>query len=542
MQKVKQQDIENLLSNIKESLIPAVGYCRFSSDMQREESIEAQQRFISEYAERNGYKIIDWYIDRAFSGKTDKRPSFIQLIDDVKKSNCTFKAVIVHKTDRFSRNSVDAIRYKDILQDNNVQLISTTEHIENTANGKLVYGIMSTINQYYIDNLGNEVMKGLKENAYNLKFNGGKPPLGYDIVDGKYVINEAEAIIVRKIFEMSAEGCGYNSIIREMQANGYLTKAKKPFGKNSLHSILKNERYKGVYIFNKCSRRSSQNTRNSHKYKDESEIIRIEDGCPAIISKDLWERANQSRKLTAPISTNAKHSYLLSGLLYCGECGAKMHGNHRNYRNGYNTYRCCRRTNSVFCSCKEIRTEIVEEFVINCLIEHFFSKGIIDIITSQINKEIKAILENDNEEIKSAKNALDGLKIARNNLIDTLEQTGYNKVLTDRLNSLEQQINIYEATITDYKQNKESIEVSRDTVQKLIERLKSFLKDPQYTEQNRLLLHSYIEKIEISNTTIKATFKVAFPFVANGINYEAKYKHSVVESIRTLSTQYQSVS
>ena len=149
MQKVKQQDIENLLSNIKESLIPAVGYCRFSSDMQREESIEAQQRFISEYAERNGYKIIDWYIDRAFSGKTDKRPSFIQLIDDVKKSNCTFKAVIVHKTDRFSRNSVDAIRYKDILQDNNVQLISTTEHIENTANGKLVYGIMSTINQYY---------------------------------------------------------------------------------------------------------------------------------------------------------------------------------------------------------------------------------------------------------------------------------------------------------------------------------------------------------------------------------------------------------
>ncbi len=198
--------------------------------------------------------------------------------------------------------------------------------------------------------------------------------------------------------------------------------------------------------------------------------------------------------------------------------------------------------NAVFCSCKEIRTEIVEEFVINCLVEHFFSKGIIDIITSQINKEIKAILENDNEGIKSAKNALDGLKIARNNLIDTLEQTGYNKVLTDRLNSLEQKINIYEATITDYKQNKESIEVSRDTVQKLIERLKSFLKDPQYTEQNRLLLHSYIEKIEISNTTIKATFKVAFPFCANNESYEAVYRHTKIEAIRNLSQQYRSVS
>ncbi|MBO5746736.1 MAG: recombinase family protein, partial [Clostridia bacterium] len=214
MKKVQQQDVEKLLGCLNESLIPAVGYCRFSSDMQREESIEAQQRFISEYAERNGYKITEWYIDRAYSGKTDKRPSFIQLIDDVKKSNCPFKAVIVHKTDRFSRNSADAIKYKDILQDNNIQLISTAEHIDNTANGKLVYGIMSTINQYYIDNLSNEVMKGLKENAYNLKFNGGKPPLGFDIVDGKYVINETEVIIVRTIFQMAADGCGYNTIIR----------------------------------------------------------------------------------------------------------------------------------------------------------------------------------------------------------------------------------------------------------------------------------------------------------------------------------------
>lgn len=542
MRKIQQQNVEKIFESINESLIPAVGYCRFSSDMQREESIEAQQRIIEDYALRNGYKIVDYYIDRAYSGKTDKRPSFMQLMEDIKKLDCPFKAVIVHKTDRFSRNSADAIKYKEILQDYHIQLVSTTEHIDNTAHGKLIYGIMSTINQYYVDNLGNEVMKGLKENAYNLKFNGGKPPLGFDIQDGKYVINESEAIIVRKIFQMAAEGCGYNSIIREMQANGYLTKAKKPFGKNSLYSILHNERYKGVYTFNKCSRRSSQNTRNSHRLKDESEIIRIEGGCPAIVSEDLWNRANESRKMVSQITTNSKHSYLLSGLLYCAECGAKMHGNHRNYRDGYNTYRCCKRTNSVFCNCKEIKTEIVENFVIDSLIEHFFNDGIIDVIVKQINNEIKVLLDKDSEEITSAKTALNGLEIARNNLIDTIEKIGFNQVLTERLNTLEQQIKKYESIIADYKEKKSDIEVSRKVVEEAIGQLKNFLKDPQYTEQNKLLLHSYIDRIEIGNSTIKATFKVAFPFCANNESYEAVYRHTKIESIRNLSQQYRSVS
>ena len=96
-----QQNVEKIFESINESLIPAVGYCRFSSDMQREESIEAQQRIIEDYALRNGYKIVDYYIDRAYSGKTDKRPSFMQLMEDIKKSDCPFNAVIVHKTDRF---------------------------------------------------------------------------------------------------------------------------------------------------------------------------------------------------------------------------------------------------------------------------------------------------------------------------------------------------------------------------------------------------------------------------------------------------------
>lgn len=93
------------------------GYCRFSSDMQREESIEAQQRAISEYAERNGYDIQEWYIDRAYSGKTANRPEFQRLLKDVRSKDCPYTAVLVHKLDRFSRNAAESLKYKGILRD-----------------------------------------------------------------------------------------------------------------------------------------------------------------------------------------------------------------------------------------------------------------------------------------------------------------------------------------------------------------------------------------------------------------------------------------
>lgn len=93
------------------------GYCRFFSDMQREESIEAQQRAISEYAERNGYDIQEWYIDRAYSGKTANRPEFQRLLKDVRSKDCPYTAVLVHKLDRFSRNAAESLKYKGILRD-----------------------------------------------------------------------------------------------------------------------------------------------------------------------------------------------------------------------------------------------------------------------------------------------------------------------------------------------------------------------------------------------------------------------------------------
>lgn len=535
LMKLREDDVYKILNTFSQKQTKnAIGYCRFSSDHQREESIEAQQRIITEYANRNNYKIIDWYIDRGFSGKTVNRPSFQKMLDDISSGNCSFDTVIIHKMDRFSRNAVDAIKYKGILHDYGIELVSTVEQIKDDAQGKLVYGIMSNINQFYIDNLSNEVMKGLRENAYQCKWNGGKPPLGYNVENGKLVINESEAVIIRKIFEMSADGYGYNSILKELNKCGYKTKYGKPFGKNSLYDLIRNERYYGCYIYNKCAKRNSQNQRNSHRYKDESEIIRIEGGNPAIISKELWEKANTARKISARNNCKAKYPYLLSGLLYCGECGAKMHGNHRKYgSSGYNTYRCNKQANQLNCNCKEIRSDILEQFVINTLTEHFFNPDIIEIITEQVNDLIKERADTENEKTLTAKSTLKGLETVRNNLVEAMAQAGFNKAIADKLESTEKQIAEY-TNIINEEANKKASSVSKEEVEDRIKTLKNAMLDIKNIEKTRLLLHSYIDKIIIDNITVKVTFKVAFSVFIKGDIQTVEYEYTEVKRRKEL--------
>lgn len=536
--RLNEADMVNIIGRMQDksnTQIPACGYCRFSSDLQREESIEAQQRIITEYAEKNGYSIVEWYIDRACSGKTVNRPDFQRLLNDISSSDCRFKTVIVHKMDRFSRNAAQALEYREIFHDYGVELVSTVERIVDDANGILLYGIMANINEYYLNNLSNEVMKGLKENALKAQHNGGKPCLGYKIVDKKYAIEESEAVIIRKIFQMAADGYGYNTIIKELNACGYKTRAGNNFGKNSLYDLIQNERYKGVYTFNKRVKRNSQNKRNNRKYKDPSEIIRIEGGCPPIVSKELWDRANASRKMTARLSTNAKNNYLLSGLVYCGECGSKMHGNPRKKgTNGYCTYRCNCQATKLNCSCKEIRADVLEEFVISNLTEHFFNPEIIDIITDEINIKLRESLDSEKEKIRQFKSSLSGLRLARNNLVDAIAKTGFNQALSEKLDSTEKQIAEYESMIQKAEEQKSEITITREEVKEKIDCLKQHMLNPDNVEQTKFVLQQYIDRITVDNNSVKVTFKVTVFYYLDGKKQEISYTYFISEHRKRL--------
>ena len=345
-------------------------YARYSTSMQREESISAQMRAMKAYCDDNGWIIVKKYVDEAYSATTDKRRQFQQMISD--SCNKEFDIVLVHKLDRFARNRYDSSLYKQKLRKNGVRLCSVLERIDNTPESILLEGLLESINEFYSANLARESMKGMKENALQCLHNGGSPGLGYDVDDTQHIIiNKEEAKIVVMIYSMYLSGYSCKVIAQMLNEEGYITKAGNPFKTYSVYGILLNEKYTGVYIFNRAESKGYDHKRNSHRSKPPEEIIRVEGGIPAIISKDVWEAVQKKRMSKSGKLQTSAPMYLLSGKIICGVCGSKMYGSIR-YRYSaepYYMYSC--HAKKVSCSNpKEIEKESLENYVISLIQKH----------------------------------------------------------------------------------------------------------------------------------------------------------------------------
>jgi len=134
----------------------------------------------------------------------------------------------------------------------------------------------------------------------------------------------------------------HQQIADALNADGFLTKIGKPFTRNSFTEILRNEKYTGVYVFNRSEAKGYDNKRNSHRNKPPEEIIRIEGGIPAIISRETWEAAQEKRISHMHHARHCNCVYMLSRLVVCGVCGKMMHGTIRLRNNlpPYHTYTC----------------------------------------------------------------------------------------------------------------------------------------------------------------------------------------------------------
>jgi len=198
----------------------AVIYARFSSNNQREESIDAQVRACKEYARVNNLQVVDIYPDVAKTGTDDNRPEFQRMIADAKTGK--FTTLLVHKLDRFSRDKYHSAMYKRELRMCNVRIISITETMigNDSPESLILESVLEGMAQYYSANLAREVKKGQHETALKCQHVGGMPPLGYDVcpVTKRYLINEQEAEIVRIIFNKYADGVGYTQILGYLQS------------------------------------------------------------------------------------------------------------------------------------------------------------------------------------------------------------------------------------------------------------------------------------------------------------------------------------
>lgn len=476
-------------------------YARFSSDNQREESIDAQLRACREYADRNHIKVVGEYIDRAKSATTsENRSGFLAMIGDADR----FDFVLVHKLDRFARNRSDSIGYRMELKRHNTTLISVIENLdEDNPESIILESVLEGMNEYYSRNLAREVRKGLNENALKCQHNGGKPPLGYKVDPQTKLleIDNEEALAVRLIFQSVLDGKGYSHIIKQLNENGMKTKLGKPFGKNSLHDILRNEKYCGVYVYNRAQAKT-ENKRNNHKSKPAEDIIRIENGIPAIISKETFERVQEilNRRVNKTPTSAAKEVYLLSGKIYCGECGAVYCGNRHNCGRSKTTmvtYRCNNRTTktNITCKNKEVNKKYIEAFVLKVLSDIIFDDKYVPNIIKDYNT---FTLNNSSDMAESAavmKKEISRLNGKISNLTNVIAETG-NASLVTALSKLENEHGSLTEKLEALTEKMKAVKIPDEEINAAFVKAKAMFQSGTLAE-TRQLINLYVEKVVV---------------------------------------------
>lgn len=273
-------------------------YARFSSERQRDESIEDQVRVCSDWAAGHGLTVVAIYEDRAISGTSDGRPEFLRMISDARSGN--FGTVLVYKLDRFARDRFDAAIYRKRLGECGVELRSAMESIPDGPEGAILESVIDGFNEYYSRNLSQNVLRGMMGNAERCLVNGVRV-YGYrTAADETYEADEAEARFVRGAFERAASGMSRKEIVAWLNSSGSRNTRGNRWQYNSVRTLLLCEKYRGVYSFNG---------------------VRVEGGMPRLVSDELWEAAQATMK-----EKPRQFAYLLAGKLFDGETGRPYRG------------------------------------------------------------------------------------------------------------------------------------------------------------------------------------------------------------------------
>ncbi|MXZ91319.1 MAG: recombinase family protein, partial [Chloroflexi bacterium] len=205
-------------------LTPAALYARVSSDRQDVDlSVAAQMRALRDYADKNGYAIAREYIDEAESGRIADRPQFRKMIEEGGKASAPFPIILVWKFSRFTRKREHAVAFKSMLRRKGIRVVSITEHADDSPTGKLMEAIIESVDEFYSENLAQEVVRGMRESASRGYFLASRAPFGYKRVkvsDGTkerptLEIDADAAPVVKEIFESSRRGNGLKEICKE---------------------------------------------------------------------------------------------------------------------------------------------------------------------------------------------------------------------------------------------------------------------------------------------------------------------------------------
>ena len=487
-------------------MIRAVIYARYSSHAQKDASIEQQLRVCRQWAREHDIQIVAEYCDHAISGTSDKRPEFLRMIKDSAKGR--WERVLVYKIDRFARNRYDSAMYKARLKKNGVKVYSVMEPIPDGPEGILLESVLEGSAEYYSANLSQNIRRGMHDNALACKVNNGGLPLGLKKgEDGKYAIEPAGAAVVREIFEMYAAGANVTEIIATLNSRGLRTSRGARWNKNSLHTILRNERYAGVYI-----------------WKD----VRIEGGIPAIISKELFDAVQEQLKKVAraPAAARTDVDYMLTGKLFCGHCGSAMVGESGTGKSGrkFYYYACIKRKRQKACDKKPVKKDWIEETIVRQTRERCLTDEVIAVIVDAALELQER--ERDDSVLRSFEAELLEVKRWISNILKAIEQGIITPSTKQRLEELEGRRLDLEDAIASEKIEKPRF--SRDQLTFWLERFRSVdPSDPYSQEFMSTFIDMFIKAVYVYDDHLRIVCNftgdagsVSYDFVNDIENYE----------------------
>ena len=459
----------------------AVIYARYSSDNQREESIEGQLRECKEYAERNDMVIVKTYIDRALSAKTDNRPEFQRMIKD--SSQEFFDVVLVWKLDRFARNRYDSAHYKAVLRKNRVKVISAKETISDGPEGIILESMLEGYAEYYSAELAQKVTRGMIENTLKGKYNGGIVTFGYIVDENKnFQPHPVNAAIVQDIFRRYSEGENTKDILESLRAQGVKNQQGHTPAYNFVTNILKNRRYLGEYRF--------QDTVAENVF-------------PVLVSPEVFERCQKRLAINQKKPAHfkkVKDKYLLTGKIFCGYCGGHMSGVSGTSSVGvtHRYYHCNTAKTKKLCDKKRIRKDLIESIVIdytfNILNDKSIVRDIVDVCYLAQTKENSALLAMNNRLQQTEKEI--------ENIINAIKQGIITTSITKTLKALEIEKEQLQISIS-----QEQIErpiMTKEEIRYWIDRFR--LMDRENERDMQTMIDTFVNSIYVYDDKMLITF------------------------------------
>ena len=439
-------------------------YARYSSDRQSPSSITDQLRKCREFADSQGWEVLDdhSYVDEALSGFGSDRPGFMKLVEAAGETPLPFDVLLVDDTSRISRNLGSTINVLDRLKFRGVRVVAVSQGIDtHSEQAEVLTAVHGLVDSLYIKELGKKTHRGLEGNALKGLHTGGRC-FGYDIVHGvegvQKRINEDEAAVVRRIFEMAADGSSLKTIAKTLNKDHVPSprpRSRKKYATwcpSAVREMLRRDLYAGKIIWNKSRfvKQPGTNKRlrrprpaNEWKIVDQPEL--------RIVDETLWERVQNRLLWVAENHTYANRpglchraltsTYLLSGFMKCGSCGADLtivagRGKHRHPK-----YGCPQNHNRGACPNTLVeRADFLEERLFHQLQSAVLRPEAIDYAVDEFERQLAVALSGLNNRIGAMRQRSDVLEGELQNLITTVASCGPSPSLVEAINNREQEL------------------------------------------------------------------------------------------------------